>query len=71
MEQNKNENKNENKQKLSLTGLGLIVLGFIVIGFSQLCEGSSFMDFMRGLLDGLAIGVMLVGVYIAGRSLRR
>lgn len=57
------------KQKSSLYGILLIVMGIALQALSHIFGGTSLQDFLSGLMLGLSIGVMLIGVYIVGRSL--
>ena len=57
------------KQKNMLYGMILIVLGIALQALSYTFGGSSFKDFMSGVLLGLSIGEILVGVYVVGKSL--
>ena len=57
------------KQKNILYGLILIVMGIASIAISRMVGGSDIKDFFSGLLLGLAIGEMLVGVFVVGRGI--
>lgn len=56
-------------QKQTLTGILLIVMGIALSAFSQTTGGSSFQDFISGIMLGLSVGSMLIGVYVTIRSL--
>lgn len=56
------------QQKQLLLGMMLMVMGIALMALSQFFGGSDFKDFMSGLLQGLSVGEMLVGVYIAVRT---
>ena len=57
------------KQKNMLFGIILIVMGIAMQALSYNVGGSSFRDFVSGLMLGLSIVEMLVGVYVVARSL--
>ena len=57
------------KQKNMLFGIILIVMGIALLALSYNVGGSSFRDFVSGLLLGMSIVEMLVGVYVVARSL--
>ena len=59
------------KQKLLLTGCGLLGGGFLLLLISRVLGGTDLMDFLSGLFLGLAVGVMLLGVFLFGRSLAK
>lgn len=56
------------KQRTGLFGLVLIVMGISLMTVSQNLGGSSFRDFLSGLVLGLSVGEMLVGIYLTARS---
>lgn len=56
------------KQKMSIFGILLVIMGIALISFSQLVGGTTFRDFLAGLIVGLSVGEMLAGVFIIGRS---
>lgn len=58
------------QQKVSLSGLILIIMGIALLALSQLIGGSNVKDFISGLMFGLSVFEMLVGVYVIGRSFR-
>ena len=57
------------KQKNILYGTLLVVMGIALLALSYAVGGSSFKDFVSGLLLGLSIGEMLVGIYVVGKFL--
>ena len=57
------------KQKNTLYGIMLIVMGIALQALSYAVGGSSFKDFISGVLLGLSIGEMLVGIFVVGKSL--
>lgn len=59
------------KQKNVLYGLVLIVMGIALQALSYAFGGSSFKDFVSGLLMGASIAEMLIGIYVVGRSWSR
>ena len=59
------------KQKLLFTGYGLLGGGVLLLLISRVLGGTDLMDFLSGLFLGLAVGVMLLGVFLFGRSLAK
>ena len=57
------------KQKLLFAGYGLLGGGVLLLLISRFLGGTDVMDFLSGLFLGLAVGVMLLGVFFFGRSL--
>lgn len=57
------------KQKNVLYGILLVVMGIALMAFSHTFGGTTFQDFISGLMMGISIGGMLAGVYVIGRSL--
>ena len=57
------------KQKNLLFGLVLIVMGIASQALSHTLGGSGVKDFFSGVLLGLAIGEMLAGIYVVGKSM--
>ena len=57
------------KQKLLFAGYGLLGGGILLLLISRVLGGTDLMDFLSGLFLGLAVGVMLLGVFFFGRSL--
>ncbi len=57
------------QQRGTLYGVLLIVMGIALLAVAGWFGGSAFQDFLGGLLCGLAVGEMLVGLYLAGKSL--
>ena len=57
------------KQKLLFAGCGLLGGGVLLLLISRVLGGTDLMDFLSGLFLGLAVGVMLLGVFFFGRSL--
>ena len=52
------------KQKMSMTGILLIIMGIALLAFSQVLGGTAFRDFLSGFMTGISIVDMLVGVYV-------
>ena len=59
------------RQRQTFIGVILIVMGIALQALSQNTGGTSFNDFVSGLMLGISVGIILVGLYIAGRSLIR
>ena len=59
------------KQKLLFAGYGLLGGGVLLLLISRFLGGTDLMDFLSGLFLGLAVGVMLLGVFFFGRSLAK
>ena len=57
------------KQKVTLTGIILIVMGIAVQALSYSFGGSDVKDFVSGLLLGVSIAEMLAGVFVVAKSL--
>lgn len=56
------------KQKESLFGMMCMTMGAAMLVLSQLFSGTNFRDFISGVLLGLAVGEMLAGLYVMGRT---
>lgn len=56
------------KQKESLFGMMCMTMGVAMLALSQLFSGTGFRDFISGVLLGLAVGEMLAGLYVMGRT---
>ena len=59
------------RQRQTFIGVILIVMGIALQALSQNTGGTSFNDFVSGLMLGISVGIILTGLYIAGRSLIR
>lgn len=57
------------RQRQTFIGVILIVMGIALQALSQNTGGTSFKDFVSGVMLGLSVGEILAGLYIAGRSL--
>ncbi len=58
------------KQRKLLVGIMLIVTGIALQALSGITGGTDFKDFVSGAMLGISIGIALVGVFVAARSLR-
>ena len=58
------------KQKVTLTGIILIVMGIAFQALSHTLGGSDVKDFFAGLLLGLSVAEMLVGVFVIVKGLK-
>lgn len=65
------KNKENDKKKQMVTGLVNILTGVCLIFFSLFMRGTDIKDFIAGLMAGLACGIILVGVYVISRTIRR
>ena len=61
--------QNLENQRTSLYGIILFVMGIALVSLHFVFGGSPFLDFLSGTLLGLAVGIMLVGVYVTVRGL--
>lgn len=59
------------QQKNTLYGIILILMGIATLSMSNDFGGTNIEDFMSGVLMGISVGIMLVGAYIVGTSMRR
>lgn len=58
-------------QRETLVGIILIVMGMALGAMSFTLGGSDVKDFFSGLMMGLSCGSMLVGIFVAVRSIAR
>ena len=58
-------------QRTTLGGVILIVLGIAICALSFSFGGSDVKDFFSGLMMGLSCGSMLVGIFVAVRSIAK
>lgn len=58
-------------QRTTLSGVILIVLGMALGAMSSTLGGSDVKDFFSGLMMGLSCGSMLVGIFVAVRSIAK
>lgn len=56
------------KQRKMLTGVLLIVMGIAFQALSHTVGGSDVKNFFAGLLLGMSVAEMLIGVYVAAKS---
>ena len=59
------------KQKVMMTGVILIVMGFALQALSHILGGSNVKDFFAGLLLGLSVVEMLAGIYVIAKVSKR
>lgn len=59
------------RQKNTLYGIILILMGIAALSMSNDFGGTNIEDFMSGVLMGISVGIMLVGAYIVGTSMRK
>lgn len=59
------------RQKNTLYGIILILMGIAALSMSNDFGGTNIGDFMSGVLMGISVGIMLVGAYIVGTSMRK
>ena len=55
-------------QRVTIIAIALIVMGIGLLALSPLLGGSDLADFFRGMLFGIGIGTILIGVFLATRS---
>ena len=55
-------------QRVTIIAIALIVMGIGLLALSPLFGGSDLTDFFRGLLLGMGAGLVLIGVFLAARS---
>lgn len=65
------QNKKKNKENPLMTGIIIVLFGFMVNNLSTLLGGTQTADFLSGLMGGLSIGIMLYGGYVFVRSFRK
>ena len=58
-------------QRETLVGILLIVMGMALGAMSFTLDGSDVKDFFSGLMMGLSCGSMLVGIFVAVRSIAK
>ncbi|MDO4378830.1 MAG: XRE family transcriptional regulator [Erysipelotrichia bacterium] len=59
------------KQKITMTGVILIIMGVALQALSHTLGGSDVKDFFSGILLGLSIAEMLAGIYVIGKEVIR
>lgn len=55
-------------QRITIIAIALIVMGIGLLALSPLLGGSNLTDFLRGVLFGIGVGTILIGVFLATRS---
>lgn len=55
-------------QRITIIAIALIVMGIGLLALSPLLGGSDPTDFLRGVLFGIGVGTILIGVFLATRS---
>lgn len=55
-------------QRVTIIAIALIVTGIGLLALSPLLGGSDLTDFLRGVLFGIGVGTILIGVFLATRS---
>ena len=58
-------------QRETLVGIILIVMGMALGAMSFTLDGSDVKDFFSGLMMGLSCGSMLIGIFVAVRSIAK
>lgn len=56
-------------QRITIIAIALIVTGIGLLALSPLLGGSDPTDFLRGVLFGIGVGTILIGVFLATRSI--
>ena len=56
-------------QRITIIAIALIVMGIGLLALSPLFGGSDVTDFISGVLFGIGVGVILIGVFLATRSI--
>lgn len=56
-------------QRITIIAIALIVTGIGLLALSPLLGGSEPSDFLRGVLFGIGVGTILIGVFLATRSI--
>ena len=59
------------KQNQTLIGIMLAVMGIAMQSLSNMVGGTDILDFISGTILGISIGVMLVGIFVMGRTLAK
>lgn len=55
-------------QRITIIAIALIVMGIGLLALSPMLGGSDLTDFLRGMLFGIGVGTILIGVFLATRS---
>lgn len=56
-------------QRITIIAIALIVMGIGLLALSPLFGGSDPTDFFRGVLFGVGVGVIVIGIFLATRSI--
>lgn len=56
-------------QRVTIIAIALIVMGIGLLALSPLLGGSDMADFASGALFGIGVGTILIGVFLATRSI--
>ena len=56
-------------QRITIIAIALIVMGIALLTFSPLIGGTDPTDFFSGVLLGIGSGVIVIGVFLATRSI--
>ena len=56
-------------QRITIIAIALIVMGIGLLALSPLLGGSDATDFVSGALFGIGVGTILIGVFLATRSI--
>ncbi|MRX82907.1 helix-turn-helix domain-containing protein [Eggerthella guodeyinii] len=56
-------------QRVTIIAIALIVMGIGLLALSPLLGGSDVADFLHGALFGIGVGTILIGVFLATRSI--
>ncbi|MEG2026004.1 MAG: helix-turn-helix transcriptional regulator [Gordonibacter sp.] len=56
-------------QRITIIAIALIVMGIALLTLSPLVGGASLTDFFSGALSRIGAGVVLIGVFLATRSI--
>lgn len=59
------------KQNKAIYGFLIIILGITLMVISSLLGGTNTTDFLSGLFSGLSVVMMITGIYISVKNLRR
>lgn len=56
------------QQRVTIIAIALIVMGIALLAVSPLIGGSDVIDFFSGALFGIGLGEIIIGVFLATRS---
>lgn len=57
------------QQRVTIIAIALIVMGIALLAVSPLLGGSDVIDFFSGALFGIGVGEIIIGVFLATRSI--